>query len=168
VSLDDLRHRVKTIHRPDNAVLIVVGDFELRQVEAAAKRWFGNWHVPEPTRKPLLVKPASGLEARKQDRIIVAHRPGATQTTVRVACMLPPSVADDEAAAEVLRYELGAGMFHALRWSGGSVYNTSVNLRNATDGTRSLVLRTDVEHHPAPGAYHESRRSEFSVATAAS
>ncbi|HEX8719851.1 MAG TPA: pitrilysin family protein [Pyrinomonadaceae bacterium] len=45
-TLEDVRAFHKTFYRPDNAVLIVVGDFEQQQLDGWVERYFGK--VPKP------------------------------------------------------------------------------------------------------------------------
>ena len=44
-TLEDVRAFHKTFYRPDNAMLIVVGDFEQQQLDAWVDKYFGRSHA---------------------------------------------------------------------------------------------------------------------------
>jgi zinc protease len=70
----------KTYYRPDNAILVVTGDFETQPVLKRIQEIYGA--IPKPT-QPLLTKPAQGLgvsaaAGQKPPAPIVLKQPGST------------------------------------------------------------------------------------------
>jgi predicted Zn-dependent peptidase len=132
-------------HRPDQALLVVVGDFTLDAVKTQAERWFGDWR-PTPTHlRRQASLPRRQLDVPEKDRILLAQRPGATQTTVQMGCLLPQMTPDKQALYDVFAAFVGGDLFEELRWKIGATYNVGGGVSVAWDGTTKLEARTDIE-----------------------
>jgi zinc protease len=105
----DVEDWVEEVHRPGNAVAVIAGEFDPKQVEALVRDSLGDWGgrgaevalppvppLPEPSAKPTL---------------LFTPRPGATQGSVQLACRLPGTA--PEAAA---RYALMAELVQLRLW----------------------------------------------------
>ncbi|HYP53932.1 MAG TPA: pitrilysin family protein, partial [Pyrinomonadaceae bacterium] len=104
-TLEDVRAFHSTFYRPDNATLIVVGDFDQRQLDAWVDKYFGR--VPKPsTRLPrvTLKEPARTAEKRYTE-----YRPNVPLPAVAITYLAPPVSSDDGYALRVAEAILSAG-----------------------------------------------------------
>jgi predicted Zn-dependent peptidase len=116
-------------YRPDNAVIVVIGDIEPNEVETLARKWLGDWqsrerlpqgsveYVDDPRSwKIATPEPTHG------ESWIVTDRAATQQTEIRLGCLLPETTEPRrgiayELASEILtrdvdtlvRDRLGAG-----------------------------------------------------------
>ncbi|HXX17668.1 MAG TPA: pitrilysin family protein [Candidatus Eremiobacteraceae bacterium] len=77
----DLDQVYRKIYTPENALLVLVGDFEPQAMLAITEKTFGNWtgKKPEPKATPQLPE----LNGR---RVYLVHNPGSVQTQLLVGC----------------------------------------------------------------------------------
>jgi zinc protease len=128
VSLDDARAWISATHRPDRAVMAVVGDVDLDEAEQTIRAELGDWKkgdIQGSPPSPAISEPASG------PAVVASHRPGATQFQLRFGCLLPPartSAVDvqhdvlaqvvEDRLGRVLRERLGITYgIHAFAWA---------------------------------------------------
>ncbi len=104
-TLDDVRAFHTTFYRPDNAVLIVAGDFDPAQLDAWVDRYFG-----------VLAKPAAAIPRvavreppRASDRRVALHGPQVPLPAVGLVWQGPPAGSDDAPALRVAARLLAAG-----------------------------------------------------------
>jgi zinc protease len=104
-TLDDVRSFHRTYYRPDNAVLIVVGDFDPAQLDAWVDRYFGP-----------LVTPGVGIPRvsviepeRANDRRVALQGPNVPLPAVAVLWQGPKAAHPDAAALQVASALLSAG-----------------------------------------------------------
>ena len=78
ITAADLRRHYQQVWRPNNASLVVVGDFEADKLKAALEQALGGWKKGAvPASRPAL--------ARKQrPRLVLVDKPGAPQTVLRL------------------------------------------------------------------------------------
>jgi zinc protease len=74
-------------YRPENAVVVAVGDFDVDAMEAKIKARFGDWKAVGPAG----VRPDLGPVAKRGLTAKVLVEPG-TQTSVQMAWVLPPDL----------------------------------------------------------------------------
>jgi zinc protease len=78
ITAADLRGQYQKVWRPNNARLVVVGDFDAGQLKAALEQAFGGW-------KKGPVPAARAASPRKQrPRLVLVDKPGAPQTVLRL------------------------------------------------------------------------------------
>ena len=95
-TLEDVRAFHKTFYRPDNAVLIVVGDFEQKQLDAWVDKYFGR--IARPT-TPIPRVTAKEPE-RKAEKRFNETGPNVPLPAVAITYLAPPVSSPD---ADVLR-----------------------------------------------------------------
>ena len=112
-SLSDVIAFHDTYYRPDNATLLVIGDFDAGQVDAWVDRYFG------PLAKPNQVIPRVTLKEppRTQARKVVETGPNVPLPAVVLTWLAPPAQSADVAALEVAAAILGAGESSRLNQS---------------------------------------------------
>jgi zinc protease len=78
---EDLQTVYREFYTPENAVLLLVGDFDSNAMLATAEKVFSNWQGPKPVAKafPAVSNP-------RGRRIYLVHVPGAVQTQILAGC----------------------------------------------------------------------------------
>ena len=104
-TLEDVRAFHKTFYRPDNATLVVVGDFDQKQLDAWVDKYFGR--VPKPS-TPLprvnIKEPERAAEKRYTET-----GPNVPLPAVAITYLAPPVSSDDAYALRVAQSILSAG-----------------------------------------------------------
>ncbi len=104
-TIDDVRQFHTAFYRPDNAVLIVAGDFEQTQLDAWVDKYFA------PVAKPSVALPRVTVKepARKEEKRITATAPNVPLPAVAITWLAPPASSDDAAPLTVASAILGRG-----------------------------------------------------------
>jgi len=94
-----------TYYRPDNAVLVVVGDFDPPQFDAWVDRYFGLLQAPtRPVPRVRVQEPR-----RRQDRRATVTGPNVPLPAVALLWQGPPAAHGDAAALQIAQALLAAG-----------------------------------------------------------
>lgn len=154
---------------PEGAWLCAAGDVTVEQVTRLAERWFGGWKgAPPPSRTP------DTPDRFSETTVILAHRPGAVQSEVRVGHVGIPRTADDFFAATVMNAVLG-GVFSSrlnlnLRERLGYTYGISASFGlRKLPGTFSIssAIQSDKTAHAVSEVLREVRLLQEELAPAA-
>jgi zinc protease len=101
ITVDDLAAFHRSTFQPDRARLIVVGDADAAEILPKLEAALGSkWLAGQPVRPPTPTRHSAA------SCVLVVHRPGAVQSTLRAVAALPAR-SDDFAAIEVLNMVLG-------------------------------------------------------------
>lgn len=110
---EQVRYYYETFYSPDNAILLIVGDFQTEPTLQTVKELFGN--IPrrgEAERKKLLEKPATPVNTSsattKSKAPILLKEPGSVPL-LQIIYPLPKAGDPDEAALQVMDYVLTGG-----------------------------------------------------------
>jgi zinc protease len=111
IGIDDVRRYHTMCYRPDNAAVVVAGDFDEaalpRQLEAALGAWKpGTRPAPTPT-PPLPRAP----------RLVLVDRPGAPQSVVRIVSPGTDRFSPDRAGLSMLNAVLGGSFTSRLNFN---------------------------------------------------
>jgi len=119
--------------RPDQALLVMVGDLPLARMEALAKAHFGPWRVQGaklPELPPAPTEPRPGL--------LLVDRPGSVQSTLYVGRPLPPANHPDQFALAVTNTlfggAFGSRLTQNIREEKGYTYSPSARLSQWAKG----------------------------------
>jgi predicted Zn-dependent peptidase len=124
-----VRSWVGRTYRPDNAVVVVIGDIQPEDVEKLARKWLGDWQSTErlPQGSVHYIDDPRSLEISTPapphgESWVVTDRAASQQTEIRLGCLLPETTeprrgVSYELATEILtrhmdtlvRDRLGAG-----------------------------------------------------------
>ena len=104
-TLDGVRRFHATYYRPDNAVLIVVGDFDPPQLDAWVDRYFG----PLTTPAQAIPRVSVTEPARQHDERLVLKGPNVPLPAVALVWKGPAASHDDAPALEVAAALLSSG-----------------------------------------------------------
>src|SRR5262249_25332437 len=104
---------------PKNSLLVVSGDLDPVQAEAAVQGQLGGWKSDGVVLGPL---PAPPGDDREGPRIQKSARPGAKLTEITLACAAPVSSENDLAALQVLGEDLRTRLHQTARTNLGASY----------------------------------------------
>jgi zinc protease len=104
-TLADVQAFHATFYRPDNAILIVAGDFEPKQLNEWAERYLGGIPKPSTSIPRVDVKePPRAAEKR-----FAEHGPDVPLPAVAITWLAPPASSDDRAALTIAEAILSEG-----------------------------------------------------------
>ena len=104
-TIEDVRRFHATFYRPDNAVLIVVGDFDQAQLTA----WVDQYFAPIPRPEPKIPRVDVAEPARKEERRAVEKVPNVPLPAVAMTWLAPAASHADAPALHVLAAILARG-----------------------------------------------------------
>jgi len=119
--------------RPNNATLLVIGDFDSESMIAQIQDRFGPWERGDL--EPDIPTPSTFTG---QGKIRVVHKPGATQAFVHLNNWALPCDHPDFYAYRLMNYILGGGDFssrlmQSVRSQGGKTYGIRSTYMSSTD-----------------------------------
>jgi zinc protease len=130
ITREQLKQFAATHYLPNNAFLVVVGDFEPAAMTAAVEKAFGSWQRGTlPAVK--IAEPAK----RQKRQIVFVDRPGSVQSTIVLGALAPPRKAADYLALRTASIITGGAFYSRLtrniRESKGYTYSpfSSADLR---------------------------------------
>lgn len=132
-SLDDVRKFHSTFYRPDNATLVVAGDFDPAQLEDWVDKYFGR--IPKPATgipRVTVQEPARAKEGRFN-----TTGPNVPLPATAITYLLPPRRSDEADALRVLDVILGRG--ESSRMNQSLVYRQQI----AASASVNASLRDD-------------------------
>jgi predicted Zn-dependent peptidase len=109
LSVADLKSYYTTNFRPNNSTLIVVGDVTPAQVEAKINQYFGRWQRGDVTPVAYSNPPKPGTTM-----IYLIDKPGAAQSSFRIATVGVPRSTKDYFALTVMNTILGGSFTSRL------------------------------------------------------
>jgi zinc protease len=133
-TIDDVRKFHSTFYRPDNAVLIVAGDFEQQQLDA----WIDKYFTPVPKPSDAIPRVTVKEPKRTETKRVTERAPNVPLPGFAMTWHIPAAWSDDVAALSVLSTILGEGESSRLYQS--LVYKSQV----ATDISVGTDLHEDL------------------------
>ena len=149
----DLASFHATYYRPNNAMLVMIGDTTLNQIMPKLKKAFGDWQRQSTPSTTILGAPASPPAS-----IHLINRPGSVQTSFFIGNLSVERTDPDYFALLVMNQILGGGpasrLFLNLREDKGYTYGASSGVEGAK--YRGVFLaNSDVRTDVTDGALHE-------------
>ena len=130
-TIDDVLNFHATYYRPDNAALIVVGNFDEAQLNAWVDRYFGPLASPTSKMPRVTVKEP----ARKGSKVVTAYAPNVPLPAVAITWQAPAASDPDTAALTVLDAILSGGkssrLYNSLVYSQQIAQNAFSNNEGA-------------------------------------
>jgi zinc protease len=130
-SIEDVRNFFRTYYRPDNATLIVAGDFDPKEFDAWVDKYFGRIAKPDTAMPRVsITEPARTAEKR-----YTGYGENVPLPAVAITYLAPPAYSDDAAPLQVAETILSGGdssrLYQALIYDQQIALNafTSANLR---------------------------------------
>jgi predicted Zn-dependent peptidase len=167
LTADDLRSFYASAFRPENAVLLAVGDITAAQAVPLFEKNFGSWKASAPAATEQL--PATGEPPARQISLI--DKPGAAQSQIRIGRVgVPRSTADyfpiqvlntilggsftsrlNNNLREVHGYTYGASSAFDMRGSAGPFYATAgVQTDKTADALKEFFIELNAILKPIP------------------
>jgi zinc protease len=112
-TLEDVRAFHRTYYRPDNAVLIVSGDFDAAQMQAWVDRYFAGLERPAGPIPRVTVKEPRRTESRR----VALHGPNVPLPAVALLWQGPPASSRDAPALQIASALLSSGESSRLHQS---------------------------------------------------
>jgi zinc protease len=132
-SIEDVRQFHSTYYRPDNATLVIVGDFDQKQLDAWVDKYFAR--IPKPN------KPLPRVQVKEPERTaekrFTEYGTNVPLPAVAITYLAPPQASNDAVALTVADAILSNGTSSRLNQS--LVYTQQL----AQDATSILDLRED-------------------------
>jgi predicted Zn-dependent peptidase len=154
LSRDDVVDFYSTFFKPDNALLVIVGDITLEEAKAQTERVFGDWQqgeVPDFLDYP-------EVEVGDTSVIYLVDRPNSQQATIQVGNRAIDARNPARYALEVVNTVLGGGsssrLYSNLREDKGFTYGVYSRFGRPNDVSTFRVL-TDVSQDHAGDAVTE-------------
>jgi zinc protease len=138
----------RTVYRPDNATLFVVGRFDRDRAEALVRTWFEDWSNPGAAPLTLEETPSSPPPIPER-QIIVLNKSLVSQTSVSLACQVTPATRDNDALHEILGSVLSEMAWDALREQSGVSYGAYSYVNRLPGGTALLTSGALVQNDSA-------------------
>jgi zinc protease len=146
ISQSDLRNFYQTYYRPNNSVLIVVGDTNMNMLKPKLEAAFANW---KPADVPQMKMPDAAMFDKPG--IYVVDKPGAAQSVINIGQVGVSRDNPDYYALQVMNSILGGGgsarLFMNLREDKGYTYGAYSGFqfrRGAGPFTASAAVQTAV------------------------
>ncbi|MCP3140287.1 insulinase family protein [Pyxidicoccus sp. QH1ED-7-1] len=144
VSWSEAGDWLEDVYRPGNTVVVIAGEFDVKEVEALARRYLGGWSRGEPRPVALPGEPALPA-ASARPRTLLTPRPKATQGQVQLACRLPAATPESEARYALMEELLGGQSMHELRSQRGATYGFHASTWLARGGAAHLLVEGVVD-----------------------
>ena len=150
----ELRREYVRRFRPDQTLLVAVGDFQEPAMMAAIQNTLGKWAAPSEPPAPAVVPPT---QANRQ-AVFVVERPGSVQTTFAFAAFGPTGHDPDYAATQVANAiyggAFGSRLVKNIREDKGYTYSPGGSLQ-ARRAIGILQTHADVSNDVTGASFNE-------------
>lgn len=143
LGVGDLTRWTDRLYSPRGAVLVIVGDLDVDQVSADARKRFSEWKGPS---NPLPALPPVALRTDAKPTVQITHRPGATQAELHIGCLAPGASTHEELANRMVAELLGSTLFRKVRGELGATYGIHGAASTLIGGTGRLEWQGDLEN----------------------
>lgn len=140
--------------RPENAMLLVIGDFKSSAMLAAIRHQFGTWHGGGQVRIPSIPTQQQG-----KGTVALIQRPNSVQTRFWLASLGPAEGDADYAAARVALSVCGRRISRNVREDKGYAYSAGSDTLQI--GSANLLLTAAAVRNPVTGATWNELRYEL-------
>lgn len=146
--LADVSSVYANILRPENGVILVVGNVDPKAVIADAKTWFGGWSGwgEKPATPAELKTTYAPLPAPPNRTVILFNKDKASQADVTYMCQLPNLDEQGQVTATILADTLDTKAWMALREETGASYGASAGAMHYPGGVSALIMNSLVEN----------------------
>lgn len=148
-TLDDVRRFHSTFYRPDNAVLVVAGDFEEKQLDGWIDKYLGS--IPRPS--GTIPRVTVTEPARKQERRVTETGTNVPLPAVALTWLLPDARHRDDAALTLAAAILGMGdssrVYQSLVYRDKVANEIDVSADLREDAGLFIAMAVLASNHPA-------------------
>jgi zinc protease len=104
-TLADVQAFHRTFYRPDNAILIVSGDFDPKQLDAWVDQYLGS--IPKPSTP--IPRVTAAEPPRAKEKRFDEHGPNVPLPAIAITWLIPPASSADAEALTIAEAVLGSG-----------------------------------------------------------
>jgi zinc protease len=134
------------LYNPRNGFLFIVGDIDVNAAAWLASGWFGSWQGHVGTARltaPPVAQPGTGAT---REKVLITHRPVASQVEVVFACRLAfPTTGRERAAQRMLADLLGGYLSTQIREQAGAAYSVDGSVSTLPAGGAHLTVAMSVD-----------------------
>ncbi|MEO0685002.1 MAG: pitrilysin family protein, partial [Cyanobacteria bacterium J06649_11] len=134
-TLEQVKQYYKNFYSPNNAVLVIVGDFETTKTIAAVKEIFGKIPRNKNIKSQDIIPVKNSLQVANSSKPVVLKQPGSA-ALFNAVYPLPSAKHEDIPALDVMDYILAEGRNSRL-------YQALVNSGKASDVSASVISLQD-------------------------
>ena len=154
-TVSDLQMEYARRFRPENTMLLVIGDFQAPAMLGAIRLHFGSWHVNGKDDIPA-VPP---LQQQAKGTLTLIPRANSVQTRFMMAALGPAEGYPDYAAAHVAVLVCGRRISRNVREDKGYAYSAGSDTQSV--GRANLLLTAAAVRNPVTGATWNELRYEL-------
>jgi zinc protease len=144
VSWSDAQDWIEDVYRPGNTVVVIAGEFDMKEVEVLARKYLGGWSRGKPQPVELAAAPALPA-ASARPNVLLTPRPGATQGQVHMACRLPAATPEAEARYSMMAELMEVQAWHDMRSQRGASYGFQSSTWLGRGGAAHLMVEGMVD-----------------------
>ncbi|MFH0734974.1 MAG: pitrilysin family protein [bacterium] len=140
LTIDDAKEFIKTYYSPNNASLVVAGDFDLEETKTLIEKYFGN--IPPAKNIPQIIFPSVSLTETK----CITHYDKVNLPKIYLAWITDPSYSDEDFALSLSSFILGNSrtkyLFKKLVYDKQVAVNISCSLNSYKNSGVFLITAT--------------------------
>lgn len=146
-----IHHFRGATRRPENALLVIVGDIEPDEIKTLVAEELESWNAQAKKLPPVALPPPLALEATGP-KLLSRGWPGRTQVELVYGCVLNIESQLETAALELYAELLGLELTAQLRERTGATYSVSSRPTLLRGNIGALEVRADVAYEALPVA----------------
>jgi zinc protease len=142
---EDLQGMYAKLTNPNDATFIVTGDISLADATELLNKNFSNWKSPN---KPIVQVDLFNVNDQASPRVFLIDKPGAIQSYILAAQLLPPTNSDDDILIDYMNYAIAGSFTSRLNMNLREDKSWSYGVRTSTgysQGQRLMRMTAPVQ-----------------------
>ena len=142
---EDLQGMYAKLTNPNDATFIVTGDISLADATELLNKKFSNWKSPD---KAIAQVDLFNVEDQTSPRVFLIDKPGAIQSYILAAQLLPPTNSDDDILIDYMNYAIAGSFTSRLNMNLREDKSWSYGVRTSTgysQGQRLMRMTAPVQ-----------------------
>ena len=155
---EDLQGMYAKLTNPNDATFIVTGDISLADATELLNKKFSNWKSPD---KAIAQVDLFNVNDQSSPRIFLIDKPGAIQSYILAAQLLPPTNSDDDILIDYMNYAIAGSFTSRLNMNLREDKSWSYGVRTSTgysQGQRLMRMTAPVQTDKTAPAISEILR----------
>ena len=158
ITVPQIRTWYDAVHRPENALLVLVGPHDPEALFAGAAAELGSWQRSAQREPPVAPRNPLVAHGRGGSRLIVGDKPGESQVAIEVGCVLPQATVESAAVEDVFTSLLSEALDADLRQKTGATYRVFVWLERLRGGTVVLHAKSSIANEQLGESFRTFQR----------
>ena len=155
---EDLQGMYAKLTNPNDATFIVTGDISLADATELLNKKFSNWKSPD---KAIVQVDLFNVNDQASPRVFLIDKPGAIQSYILAAQLLPPTNSDDDILIDYMNYAIAGSFTSRLNMNLREDKSWSYGVRTSTgysQGQRLMRMTAPVQTDKTAPAISEILR----------